>query len=81
MEKTSELKKLIHEQIEMLAHANGIYESDEIKEIAKKLFFILSRSDFSNGVQASGMDEGEIKANHILDNIQQRYEEITGEKV
>ncbi len=59
------------------------YLEAKVKETAKefiplvdKLFDALAHADFSNGIEAEGLDEGRVMAHRYITELKQQYEEL-----
>jgi hypothetical protein len=73
----SEILSIRQEQ-DASSYAAGLAEgrtkaAHEIFPIIDKLYEILSHADFSNGVEAEGMDEGRVRSGELIFKLRKQY--------
>ena len=55
-------------------------ERGRIMVVGDKLMEMLSHADFSNGVEASGMDEGRVRGYEMMKDLEKEWQALKGEK-
>ena len=52
----------------------------EVKEFIENLFLLVHNGDYSNGIEAEGMDEGRVRAGEIMERLEKQWSKLKASK-